>query len=79
MNVAQGELGEAREDASGRDGDAEAAEVEGDSGGVLEAWEVKDAFLPAVSCVLLLRYQIGEGMENFIGEKTKNLIIAFLG
>jgi hypothetical protein len=28
MNVAQGELREAREDASGRDGDAEAAEVE---------------------------------------------------
>jgi hypothetical protein len=60
MNVAQGELGEAREDASGWDGDAEAAEVEGDGGGVLEAWEVKGAFLPVIFCVILLRYQIGE-------------------
>jgi hypothetical protein len=44
MNVAQGELGETREDSGGQGGDAEAAEVEGDGGGVLDAREVKGAF-----------------------------------
>jgi hypothetical protein len=44
QNVAQGELGETREDSGGQDGDAEAAEVEGDGGGVLDAREVKGAF-----------------------------------
>lgn len=61
LDMAQGEHGEAREDAGGRDGDAEAAEVEGDGGGVLEAGEVKGASFLAGVVGARPRHPVGEG------------------
>lgn len=59
--MAQGELGEAHEDTGGRDSDTEAAEVEGDSGGILKAGDVKGTSFLASVIGARPQHSVGEG------------------